>query len=237
MFFFLFFWILFWRVGSWKFWAFLSSFWSHHITSIYKILNVSFFLQIRFSGIGLVLLMAEILHQLIGSLSHLQGFMQDFSHQQYDCNLICDLVGCSSDHCHWHGTEHLCGHWRRSLQWPWDLEMPHAESAWDLFSHFFVPFEVGKFDLLDGMFFFSFFPAFFSHFLIHLFWFSQKNRFIDPQIFIRFFWALALFFTGHEVGFEAPISLIAWKSLPPTLRQKAPCFFGWTAWDEASICL
>ena len=42
--------------------------------------------------------------------------------------------------------------------------MPHAESAWDLFSIFLVPFEVGKFDLLDGMFFFFLFQLFQSFF-------------------------------------------------------------------------
>ena len=70
------------------------------------------------------------------------------------------------------------------------------------------------------VFFFSSF--FFQSFFYPLVLVQQKKCFIDPQIFIRFFWALALFFTGPKVGFEAPISLIAWKSLPPTLRQKAP---------------
>ena len=69
----------------------------------------------------------------------------------YDCllPLSCDLVvGCSSDHCHWHGTEHLRGHWRRSLQWPWDLETRPVPPEHGILEsrHFFFgrPFEVGK---------------------------------------------------------------------------------------------
>ena len=147
----------------------------------------------------------------------------------YDCllPLSCDLVvGCSSDHCHWHGTEHLRGHWRRSLQWPWDLETRPVPPEHGILEsrHFFFwkPFQVGKKRTICWMGCFFFFQFFFQSFFNPLVLVQQKKCFIDLQIFIRFLWALALFFTGPEVGFEAPISLIAWKSLPPTLRQKVP---------------